>query len=200
MPVYAFLHDDYSDWELGYLLPELRTPPASPQIPKRPREVVTTSVAGRPVRSSGGLRVAADVAIEEIAAADVDALVLPGGTFWRDFDNPDLDALVSSIRARDKGLGAICAATAYLARLGVLDGAAHTSNSCAFLRERAPSYGGAAHYRRQLAVRDGNLVTASGLGAVDFAYELLLLLEVYPPRVADVWLRAFRYGEDPFAE
>ena len=41
MTVHVFLHDEYSDWELGYLLPELRTAPAVPEIPKSPRRVST---------------------------------------------------------------------------------------------------------------------------------------------------------------
>ena len=41
MTVHVFLHDEHSDWELGYLLPELRTAPAVPEIPKSPRRVST---------------------------------------------------------------------------------------------------------------------------------------------------------------
>ena len=54
-------------------------------------------------------------------------------------------------------------------------------------------------YRAELAVSHRNFVTASGLGAVDFTDKLLRALEVYPPEVCDIWYRAFKYGEDPFA-
>jgi len=35
---------------------------------------------------------------------------------------------------------------------------------------------------------------------VDFTYQMLLALEVYPPEVCEVWYRAFRHGEDPLAK
>jgi putative intracellular protease/amidase len=200
MAVYVFLHDDYSDWELGYLLPELRTPPTSPQIEKRPRQVVTFGLNDAAVTSSGGLRVTPDAALASIELDDVDALVLPGGTFWKSFESDALATLVRKVRATDRLTGAICAATGFVARLGLLDDVPHTSNSCGFLKQRAPDYAGQPAYKKRLAVREDNLVTASGLGAIDFTYELLRALDVYPQRVLDVWLRAFKHGEDPFAD
>ncbi|MBI4862201.1 MAG: hypothetical protein HY815_18375 [Candidatus Riflebacteria bacterium] len=90
---------------------------------------------------------------------------------------------------------AICAATGYLARLGLLDHVAHTSDSLAFLNERAPGYAGEALYRDQLAVRDSGVVTASGLGAVEFTFEILSALDLGTPSERDAWFRAFKHGE-----
>jgi len=197
MAVYVFLHDGYADWELGYLLPELRSPTPAPSIPKRVRSVVTFGLTRAPVESLGGLRVTPQASLGDVAS-EMEALVLPGGTFWEGFKSADLDALV--LRAAKDGLvGAICAATGYLGSLGLLDDVAHSSNSLAFLHARAPSYRGSGFFRPDLATRAGHLVTASGLGAVEFTYQLLLALEVYPPAVCEVWYRAFRHGEDPSA-
>jgi putative intracellular protease/amidase len=196
--VHVFLHDDYADWELGYILPELRSPPAG-AFAKNTRRVVTFGLASGPVESMGGLSVTPHVRLDEVRPGDVEALLLPGGKFWAAFEHEPLDAFVKAIAGRGVLIGAICAATGYLARLGLLDEVEHTSNSLAFLKERAPGYRGDAHYQPALAVSHGNVVTASGLGAVDFTDKLLRALAIYPPEICDVWYRAFKHGEDPFA-
>lgn len=199
MAVYVFLHDGYADWELGYILPELRTPAALPQVTKRTRRVVTFGIDVAPVESIGGLSVTPQRRLYDIALDDIEALILPGGTFWTELAHEPLDTLVKAVAARGAVIGAICAATGYLASLGLLDAVIHTSNTLEFLKNRAPRYRGAQSYRDELAVSHRNFVTASGLGAVDFTDKLLRALEVYPPEVCDIWYRAFKYGEDPFA-
>ncbi len=200
MTVYAFLHEGYSDWELGYILPELRTPPPAPTIEKTLKQVTSFGLTTNSVLSMGGLRVTPDVTLADVDLENLEALILPGGTFWNGFEDASLDALVAEVSKANRVIGAICAATGYLAGLGLLDDVDHTSNACAFLKQRAPNYQGQSRYKEELAVDGGNLVTASGLGAVDFAHKLLLKLKVYPPAFADVWLRAFKYGEDPFSK
>jgi putative intracellular protease/amidase len=198
MAVYVFVHDQHADWELGYLLPELRSPSPAPRVEKSTKTVVTFGLTSASVVSMGGLRITPDVALHQVEADQVEAVVLPGGTFWATLEPAGLDELVRATRERRALLAGICAATGYLARLGILDAVAHTSNGRAFLAQYAPHYGGAAHYRDALAASDDGVITASGLGAVDFTYEILRHLGVYPPAVADVWLRAFKHGEDPF--
>jgi len=183
--VHVFLHDAYGDWELGYILPELIS---------KGVEVLTFGISATAVRSAGSLQVTPTLAIDQVDAGQM--LILPGGRFWSDLDDARLDQLVSTLHDRSVPIAAICAATGYLARLSLLDSVAHTSNSIAFLRERAPGYRGDLHYRNAAAVSDGKIITAGGLGAVDFTYEILRELGVGDPRV---WYRAFKYGEEPGA-
>lgn len=199
MAVHVFLHEGYADWELGHLLYELRSHSNVPEVVKRPREVRTFGMTAAPLRSCGGLLVTPDTSIETISADGTEALVLPGGLFWRDAELPALDRLVRDVRAAGGLVAGICAASGYLAQLGLLDDVAHTSNSLAFLRERAPGYVGAERYLDDDAVADGGIVTASGLCAVDFTAAVLRELDVYDPEVLEVWWRAFKLGEDPFA-
>lgn len=199
MAVHVFLHEGYADWELGYLLYELRSPSGVPGVLKKPREVLTFGLSAAPLRSCGGLLVTPDACIEAIDASDTEALVLPGGLFWRTLEDPRLDRLVRATRDADGLVCGICAASGYLAQQGLLDDVDHTSNSLAFLRERAPGYTGSERYRDEAAVTDGGIVTAGGLNAVDFTAAVLGALEVYTPEVLRVWWRAFKLGEDPFA-
>ena len=44
------------------------------------------------------------------------------------------------------------------------------------------------------AVRDRGLITASGLGAVEFAREIFAELGVFPEGELELWYRLFKYG------
>nr|WP_281177859.1 DJ-1/PfpI family protein [Actinospica robiniae] len=93
-------------------------------------------------------------------------------------------------------VAAICGATFGLAREGLLDERPHTSSAPEYLA--MTGYRGAAHYRPELVVADGDLITASPIAPVEFAREILGKLDVYRPRVLADWCRLF--GEkDPSA-
>ncbi|MBI3556162.1 MAG: DJ-1/PfpI family protein, partial [Deltaproteobacteria bacterium] len=188
MGIYVFLHDSYADWELGYILPELV---------QHERKPVTFGLRKTPVGSLGGLTVTPTLSLDEIDVASVQALILPGGLSWKDFESTALDELVRQLNARRVPVAGICAATGYLARLGLLDSVAHTSNSVAFLKERAPGYSGAARYQNKMSVSDGGIITAGGLGAVDFTYDLLRALNIGDTVYQETWYRAFKHGEEP---
>lgn len=59
----------------------------------------------------------------------------------------------------------------------------------AFL-ERA-GYRGADHFRHELAVTDGDVITASGIAPVEFAREIFSRLEIFEPHVLDTWYRLY---------
>ncbi|MDN5781614.1 MAG: DJ-1/PfpI family protein, partial [Luteimonas sp.] len=84
-------------------------------------------------------------------------------------------ALQARMRA-GRPVAAICGATIALARAGLLDGQAHTSNSLQFLRDNVPDYRGATHYREARVVSEGRIVTAPGTSPVAFACACLQLL------------------------
>jgi len=95
-------------------------------------------------------------------------------------------------------VAAICGATAALARAGALDGRRHTSNAPEYLA--ATGYAGAALYEHKPAVTDQGLITAGAVSALEFAYEILKLLEVYSPETLDAWYGLFKTGEASYYE
>jgi len=198
MAVYVFLNDDYSDWELGYILPSLISEAVDSRIKKRNYEVISFSLQLPSIRSQGSLKITPDSTIKNIDVENIEALILPGGTFWSTLSAPILDELVLKVVGRKKILAAICAATGYLAKLKLLDSIAHTSNSLEFLKNQTTEYLGEANYKNELAVSHNGIITASGLGAVDFTDKILRELEVFEPRISDAWLKAYKYGLDPF--
>ncbi|WP_433944781.1 DJ-1/PfpI family protein [Paenibacillus sp. SN-8-1] len=70
-------------------------------------------------------------------------------------------------------VAAICGATLALADAGLLDDRQHTSNSPEYLNLSSPLYKGAARYKGEKIVADGNLITTGSAGALELARGLL---------------------------
>ena len=87
--------------------------------------------------------------------------------------------------------------TVAIARLGLVHGRQHTSNGLEYLRSHVPGYSEAPHYVDMPAVRDRGLITASGLGDVEFARELFEELNVLTAQQRDSWARIFRSARLP---
>ena len=135
-------------------------------------EMRFASPGGAAVTSMGGMRVTPDLAMEAIDIGALDALVISGGTIWQQPEAPDVSGLVHRVHEAGKVVAGICDGTFALARTGLLDGVAHTSNGVGYL---APSgYAGAAHYRDVPgAVRDSRIITASAVAPVAFMEAVL---------------------------
>ena len=186
--VYFYLHEGLADWEAAYVLPELR------QSAYALRTVAEKASA---VRTMAGLRILPDAPFSQVGNDDTAMLILPGGNSWMDPTvNQGVMRLLPELHRREIPIAAICAATLAPARLGLLDGIRHTSNGRDFLKA-VPEYHGAEHYSQNLAVTDGGIITASGVGAVEFAYEILTALRVYPDTKAKQWFDLFKHAVLP---
>jgi putative intracellular protease/amidase len=84
------------------------------------------------VATKGRLRVRTDGALDEVAPEDVALLVLPGADTWSGGHERVLD-LARVLVERQAPVAGICGATYRLARAGLLDDRAHTSNAPDFL-------------------------------------------------------------------
>lgn len=130
-------------------------------------DVAYATPDGKPVRSAGGMRVAADLAIEDIDLDKVDALVFCGGSAWQSPGAPDITKLARAAARKGKVVAGICDGTVALAKTGLLDGAAHTSNGAGYLD--GTGYRGKSAYRDvPYAVTDGRIITAPGTAPVSF--------------------------------
>jgi putative intracellular protease/amidase len=157
--IVTILTEGFADWETGLLNGAAR---AFYGV-----ETAYATPGGKPVTSSGGMRVAPDVAIEEINVDQLDALIVCGGTAWQQPGAPDLTTLLMAAEAKGKVIGAICDGTVATARTGLLDKIAHTSNGAGYLD--GTGYKGKAHYRDvPHAVTDGRVITAPGTAPVSF--------------------------------
>ena len=188
--VYLLVVEGFADWEPAHALAELRR-----QGGYRVEAVGLTSAA---VRSMGGIAVLPSKRLSELDPADVAVFIIPGGDRWENAAvEPELGATLERLDAADVPIAAICGATLAVAKLGLLRGRRHTSNGLEYLRQHVPGYAAAGDYVDALAVRDRKLITASGLGDVEFARELFEELGVLAPEDRGLWAQIFRTGQLP---
>lgn len=188
-PTYYLAFDGLADWEAALALAEIH---------KARQNVVTVSFTSSAVTTMGGVRVLPDITLEQ-AAAKISAesaamLILPGGEMWERGEYTEISALLRRCETAAVPVAAICGATLAVAWAGLTRGRAHTSNGAEYLQHLIPSYQDAASYRTELAVRDGGLITASGVGSVEFAREILATLGVYDPPTLAQWFSLFKHG------
>lgn len=162
--IITILTDGFADWETSLLNAVARGFYGV--------ETAYATLDGMPVVSMGGMKVTPDVALADIDAAGYDALVVCGGGAWEMDSAPDISAVLQKAAADGKVVAGICAGSYQLAKAGLLDSAAHTSNARADLE--ATGYRGIAHYRDTAeSVRDGKIVTAAGVAPVSFMAKVM---------------------------
>lgn len=136
-------------------------------------EVVTAGLQRGPVESARQVIVNPDSSIESVHPADFAMIILPGGQPGTDNLNADrrIHALLREFAAKDKMIGAICAAPIVLAAAGLLHG------------KRATCYPGysdrltGAIFEDKPVVCDGKILTSQGPGtAIRFGLEIALRL------------------------
>ena len=123
-----------------------------------------------------------------IMPSDYAALVLIGGMQWNTREAQRVAPILRRAIAQHKIIGAICNGASFMARKGFLNKVKHTGNGLEHLRSwGGKAYTNAAAFVRRQAVTDQRIVTANGTGALEFAREMLLLLQ------ADAKNRIFLY-------
>lgn len=190
MKTYLFVFDGFADWEAAFVLPELR---------KNSFHTATVGLTREAVTSMGGLRILPDTALDELNPNEIQLFILPGGTSW-ETNAPDkkLVNFVQQLRAHNVPVAGICGATVFLAQTGLLDNIHHTSNALPYLQQIVPSYKGSAHYVDKLATTDQGIITASGIGSLEFTLEILKLLKVYGGKdEAKSWYDFFKHSVIP---
>ena len=186
------LLDDFADWEAAYLASALRGG-LMPGVPGT-HEVAYAAPGGREVRSIGGLRVIPD---RDLAALpdECAGVVLIGGMSWQTPEAEQVAPLVDEALRQGLLVGAICNAASFLAAHGYLNEVRHTGNTLVMLRAwGGDRYTGAARYEERQAVRDGNVVTANGTGALEFTRECLLALGVATPEAVEASYAFNKHG------
>lgn len=171
------LLDKYAAHEMVFLSQAINDGEMGPrECPKFINKVVAHSM--EPVTSISGTRILPDYTFANMPD-DYAALVLIGGHGWRDDSlTEDVLPIVKDAIVNGRIVGAICNAASWMAKQGFLNNIRHTGNGIQQLKLwGGDSYTGMSCYVNEQAVRDGNIVTANGSGYLEFAKELLLLLE-----------------------
>lgn len=184
--IFVFLFNGFSDWEISFLTPEINK---SEQF-----DLVYFSIDGNSIKSMGGLQVTPTSSLNELILEDIDLLILPGGTAWESGKNMEIEELTRNVFEKGKPIAAICAATAYLGQLGLLNDLKHTSNDLNYLKGVAPKYCGDKNYENALAVTGENIITANGIAPIEFAREIFKTIALYDDDNIEKWFQLFKNG------
>ena len=186
MKLYLYVLDTLADWEIGYLTAELHSrrffADRDLVVP-----IVKVGASLDEITTMGGMTIRPDLALDQLELEDDDLLLLPGADTWFEPANRGILLVAKERIARDLPVAAICGATFGLASVGALDAKRHTSNDPGYLKAVAKDYAGQALYLDLPAVSDRKLVTASGLSALDFTYEVIKVLGVFRPETLEAW-------------
>ncbi len=186
--VYLGIYDQLADWEYGHVAAQVSM--QTFQLQPGRYEIKTVGLSLEPVRTLGGVRMLPDVTLADVDVDGAAMLVLPGGDAWEGDALTPFAKLARRFREAGKPVAAICGATVGLAREGLLDDVAHTSNFPGALGE----YGGAELYRDERAVRSDSVITAGGASPLEWAREVLVELECLSPKTLEAWYEFHRDG------
>lgn len=191
--VLYLLLNDYADHETVYLSEAIASDETALKAnPKYVNKVVAPTL--EPVRAIGGFRTLPDYSFDTIPD-DYAALVLIGGFGW---STPVAEKVVPIVRQaieRGKIVGAICNAASFMAKHGFLNAVKHTGNGLAQLKLwDGDNYTHPDGYVHAQAVSDHRIVTANGSATLEFAKELLLLLENDTPERIEMYYQFNKQG------
>lgn len=186
--IHVLLFDGYADWEIGYILPELG------RMGKF--EVTSVGFTNEIITSMGGLKIQPDITLNEVDIEKTALLIIPGGGLWeKPYPQEKINSLLKELVSNQIPVAAICAATIVFANAKILAGINHTSNSLDFLRTMAPDYNEYKTYANSLSIRHNHIITASGLGAIEFTKDILDELDIGSSDMRDIWYEAFKKGK-----
>jgi putative intracellular protease/amidase len=179
-----FLFEGYADWEPSLAIAGLRS--------YSDFEIKTFSADGNPVISMGGLSVKPDFKLADVNDVTFDLLMLPGGNAWEEGGNMEISEFVTNTFHSGKTVAGICAATTFLAKLGLYHEIKHTSNGFDYLKKQVPSYVSENNYINEPCVSDKNLITANGAAMIEFAYTIFNHFSILDQRDLAFWLSLYK--------
>lgn len=184
---------DFAEHEMVYLAEAIASDDYTmKENPKYINKVVAPTM--EPVKSIGGFRVLPDYSFETMPE-DYAALVLIGGFGWMTPIADKVAQIAKSAIDSGKIVGAICNGASFMAKYGFLNDVKHTGNGLDQLKLwGGENYTNAESYVNEQAVSDKNIVTANGSATLEFAKELLHLLENDTPERIEMYYRFHKQG------
>lgn len=191
--VLYILLPDYAAHEIVYLSEAISSDEyALKENPKYINKVVAPTL--EEIKSIGGFRTLPDYSFDNMPS-DYAALVLIGGFGW---STPVAEQVVNIVKQaieNGKIVGAICNASSFMAKYGFLNTVKHTGNGLEQLKIWGrENYTNSDGYIHAQVVCDKNIITANGSATLEFAKELLLLLENDTPERIEMYYQFNKQG------
>lgn len=184
---------DYAAHEMVYLSQAVASDEfALKENPKYVNKVVAPTLS--PVKSIGGVRTLPDYSFDTMPD-DYAALILIGGFGWSTPVAEEVVPIVKQSIERGKIVGAICNGASFMAKHGFLNAVRHTGNGLEQLKLwGGKNYVNAEGYVQVQAISDKHIVTANGSATLEFAKEVLLLLENDTPERIEMYYQFNKQG------
>jgi putative intracellular protease/amidase len=188
--VYVLVFDGFADWQVALALSEVRRPGEW--------EVRTVGFTREPVTSMSGLQVLPDGSMDQLDLDAAALLILPGGHLWLPAQVEQIAELARRVHKAGAPVAAIDEGVLAVARAGLINRCRHTGNWASQIAREVPSYTGHEQFDTHvLAVSDGGVITASHLGSVEFAREVIHTLDLYSASDREHWYRLFKHAIPP---
>lgn len=188
--IYVLVFEGFADWQIALALAEIRRP--------GDWEVRSAGFTREPVTSMSGFTVMPDVSVDELDLDAVALLMLPGGHLWLSTQLEQMASVARRVHAAGAPVAAIDQGVLAVARAGLLDHCRHTGNWPGQIGREVAAYAGHDQYDANvLAVSDGGVITASHLGNIEFAREIIHTLDLYNASDRDHWYRLFKHAVPP---
>ena len=184
--ILLMLTDQWADWEAAYATASLNT--------FFGYAVKTIAANKDPKVSMGGLRANIDYTISEYSnLTNLSMLILPGGLSWQEAPHNEIASFVKKVIDSKIPVAAICGATIFLGRYGLLNNVKHTGDELELFQEHE-GYKWQENYVQAQVVSDGGIITANETAAVEFAHAIFSVLEVDSEEELDGWREHFKNG------
>jgi putative intracellular protease/amidase len=184
--VLIVLTERWNDWEASYAIAVSNS--------FSDYEVKTIAVDDVPKKSMGGINASIDYNINDYQNFNNLALViLPGGLSWEENDYSEIAEFIKKIMELHIPVAAICGATTFLCKYGLLDNVKHTGDSLELFKKQK-GYRGEALYIPAQVVVDNKVITANETAAVQFAYGIFKILEIDSEEEMVQWYDNFKNG------
>lgn len=185
--------DQFADHEIPFLAQAINTDEQGPKAsPKYVNKIMAPTMA--PLRSIGGFNILPDYDFNHPPRFYA-ALVLVGGYGWKSSEASLVAPVVRQAIDSQIPVGAICNAASWMAQHGLLNQVKHTGNGLEQLKLwGGENYTNEANYLNQQAVSDQNIVTANGSGYLEFAKEMLVLLQNDTPEMIERYYTFHKVG------
>ena len=182
--VLLLLTDRWADWEAAHAIAGINLVPQY--------TVKTIGADKVPKTSIGGLRAEVDYTIDSYTG-NAAMLILTGGFGWQESRHDEIAAFIKKAIGHKIPIAAICGATIFLGKHGLLDGVKHTGDELELFQEHQGYAGESLYVRAQVAV-DKGFITANETASVDFARAIFEELKAYADEEIDAWHSNFKRG------
>lgn len=166
--VALFMFEEMTDYEITFITHLLHADAG--------KDVIAVSYDGQSVKGRSGLRYEVDKMVSELAAEELDGIIICGG--WFGELRTELQQLLIELNLQKKLIAGICGAgTLLLAKAGMLKNVKYTTPIQKWNENYRELFGETdpfprANYIDGRVVREQNIITAHGTAFVDFAVEI----------------------------